>query len=278
MRLYGGEKYRERERCNSKLNTMNSKKTGLVLSGGGFRGVAHAGVIKYLMEIGIEITHVAGTSAGAVVGALFAAGMDGDEILKVLSGTRLFTRRNLAFRWSGLLNPERIVEPLIPLFAVDDFDALKKRLFVTRTNLETGAGEVVSTGSVLEAVKCSAALPMLFAPVECNGGLYIDGGLTNNFPADVLRELCDHVIGVSVNPSHPHTRKDLGSLFNLLDQVVAISVSQNSTPRYKDCDVLIVPEALRGHSLLDVEHAAEMFEIGYRAAEEERDRLLPLLL
>ncbi len=107
--------------------------------------------MKGLEELGIEPTHVAGTSAGAVVAALYAAGLPADGIRDALAQTKRFTRQNLAFRWSGLLNPAKIIAPLAPYFPEDDFAKLSWRLYVTRTDLETGLGETVSTGSVLDA-------------------------------------------------------------------------------------------------------------------------------
>ena len=252
----------------------STMKIGLVLSGGGFRGIAHAGVIKGLEELGIEPTHVAGTSAGAVVAALYAAGLPADGIRDALAQTRLFTRHNLAFRWSGLLNPAKIIAPLAQYFPEDDFAKLSKRLFVTRTDLETGLGETVSSGSVLDAIKCSSALPMLFAPVDLDGRLFVDGGLTNNFPVEALREHCDVVIGVSVNPATPRRREDLSSFFALLEQVLAISVRQTATPKFGQCDVMIIPEDLMSHSILDPTHAAEIFAIGYQAVMAVRDQLV----
>ncbi len=251
-----------------------AKNIGLVLSGGGFRGIAHAGVTKGLEELGIRATHVAGTSAGAVVGALYAAGLPADEIRDALARTRLFTRQNLAFRWSGLLNPTKIIAPLAQYFPEDNFANLQRKLYVTRTDLETGLGETVSTGPVLEAIKCSSALPMLFAPVEVNGRLYVDGGLTNNFPVEALRHHCDFVIGVSVNPAYPRSREDLTSFFGLLEQVLAISVRQTATPKFGQCDVMIIPEDLMAHSILDATHATEIFAIGYRAVMAARAQLV----
>lgn len=257
---------------------MKTEKTiGLVLSGGGFRGIVHAGVIHGLEELGIRPTHVAGASIGAVVGGMYAAGMDGQQIRDLLAQTRLFTRHNLAFRWSGLLNADRIVEPLLPYFEQDDFTALSKKLYISRTNLETGEGDVVSSGSVLEAMKCSAALPLLFAPVEAGGQLYVDGGLTDNFPVQAIRAKCDVVIGVSANPSSFRKREDLQSFINLLDQVMEISVSQTAVGKYRQCDVMIVPDGLRAYSLLNIKDAEALFELGYQSLLARREALMGLM-
>ncbi|NJC27429.1 patatin-like phospholipase family protein [Neolewinella antarctica] len=253
------------------------KTIGLVLSGGGFRGVVHAGVIHGLEELGIQATHVAGASIGAVVGGMYAAGMNGELIRDMLAQTKLFSRHNLAFRWSGLLNANKIVEPILPYFTDDTFTALTKKLYVSRTNLETGASEIVSSGSVLDAMKSSAALPLLFAPVECGDNIYVDGGLTDNFPVQVIRADCDVVIGVSANPAQFRKRDDLHSLFSLLDQVMEISVSQTAVDKFGQCDVMIIPDGLRAYSLLDIKNADALFELGYQTVLGRRGELLRLV-
>ncbi len=254
-----------------------NKTIGLVLSGGGFRGIVHAGVIHGLEELGIRPTHVAGASIGAIVGGMYAAGMSGSLMRDLLARTRLFRRHNLAFRWSGLLNTDHIVAPLRPYFKRDDFAALSVKLYVSRTNLETGACDIVSSGSVLEAIRCSAALPLLFAPVESGGQLYVDGGLTDNFPVQALRSACDVVIGVSANPASFRKREDLQSFINLIDQVMEISVSQTAVGKFDQCDVMIIPDGLREYSLLNLKKADALFELGYRSVMDRREQLSELL-
>ncbi|NJC26952.1 patatin-like phospholipase family protein [Neolewinella antarctica] len=251
----------------------NNIKIGLVLSGGGFRGIVHAGVIRGLEEMDIKPTHVAGASIGSVVGGLYAAGVDANRIRDVITNIHLFTRHNLAFSWSGLLDADKIEEPLLPYFPDDRFSALKKKLYISRTNLETGRAEIVSSGSVLDAIKCSAALPMLFAPVKCNGQVYVDGGLTDNFPVQTLRAECDVVIGVSANPALFCDRKELQSLFALMNQILEIGISQATAVKYDQCDVMIVPKGLDAYSLLDVEHAKALFDLGYETIMAQREEL-----
>ncbi|WKX76889.1 patatin-like phospholipase family protein [Zobellia laminariae] len=129
---------------------------GLVLSGGGIRGVAHIGAIKALEEHGIFPTHIAGTSAGAVVGALYASGASWAEILHFFKTIPLFRTQNYARSKPYFFDTEKYYENFKKFFPVDDFSALKKPLYVTATDIIRGTLKVFHKGQVIRPVLASA--------------------------------------------------------------------------------------------------------------------------
>lgn len=249
---------------------------GLVLSGGGVRGAAHIGLIKLLEEIDFEPNHIAGTSAGALVGGLYAAGYNSTQIQEFFATAKLFNWKNYAVGKAGLLDPMKYLPILQQYFPEDDFGALQKKLFITRTNLETGALEIISSGKLLLNMLASSALPMVFAPVKIYDTYYADGGIVNNFPTEPLRPLCDVMIGAYVNPLGKKTQAQLHHTFEVVERAFHISISGHSIPKFKDCDLTLVPDELNHYSLVDTRHVSEIVEIGYRAALKCRSDLLAL--
>lgn len=250
---------------------------GLVLSGGGFRGIAHIGVIKLLEELKITPTYISGTSAGAIVGALYAAGYSSDEMLNFFLNTKIFSWKNYAFRKAGILEPLKFASSLKTYFPEDRFEHLPKKLFIARTNLETGISEIIHKGNLVSNVMASAALPLMFAPVEIDGVLYADGGITNNFPIKPLQPFCNRVIGIYVNPLEMKKKIEFKRTYSVMERAFHISLAHSSIPKFQHCDVMIVPEKLKYHSLLDISHAKDIFKIGYDAALTRKKQLLSLM-
>lgn len=249
----------------------------IVLSGGGFRGIAHIGVLQYLEEMGIEPDRVSGASAGAIVGALYASGKSPQEILQFFKSISLFRFSNYAFRKAGFIDPMRFRALLAQQFPEDDFSALKKKLYVARTNLNTGVGEIVSEGPLVDTVLASAAFPFVFAPVIIDGKKYADGGIANNFPSEPFKHRSHPIMGVYVNPSSDLENEELKSTFDIVERVMNISVSKNSVYKFKKCDLVIVPDKLKYHSLFNTSHIDEIFEMGYKSAESKMEQILDMM-
>ncbi|MFT4762109.1 MAG: NTE family protein [Paraglaciecola sp.] len=257
---------------------ISSKKKGigLVLSGGGFRGMAHIGVIKRLEELQIEPTHVSGTSAGALVAAFYAGGYDAAQILEFFKHTKVFNWRNYAFGKAGILEPMKFLPILQEYFPDNTFEALSKKLLIAITNLETGVGEIRQSGELLPSLMASGALPFMFAPVEIDGILYADGGIINNFPVKPLLSHCSKIIGVYVNPLAIKNKLDFKYTYSVMRRAFEIGTANHSMPKFSYCDVMLVPEKLTDHSLVDINHIQDIFEIGYEAAKAQDDELKQL--
>ena len=215
--------------------------TGLVLSGGGARGAAHIGAIKALEEFGISPTHVSGTSAGAIVGALYAAGVNWPEILNFFKTISIFQTTRYARNKPGFINSEKFYDDLKVFFPKDSFDALEKALFITAANVIDGSLKVFSKGQLIKPIIASASFPGVFTPTEINGKFYIDGGTINNFPVEPLKKDCDKIIGVYVNPLKKISIKDLKHSYSVVERAYKIKVASESMSKFSDCDLVINP-------------------------------------
>lgn len=175
-------------------------RVGVALSGGGAAGMAHIGVLEVLQEAGIQITQVAGTSAGAMVGAAFAAGnlQRFRETMFSLTRARVFRLFDPIWPQSGLLEGRRSLELVRPHLG-DRIEDLGVTYAAVAADLNTGEEIVLQRGPVAQAVRASIAIPGLFTPHRWHGRLLVDGGLVNPVPADIARQLgAQFVIAVSV--------------------------------------------------------------------------------
>lgn len=172
---------------------------GLVLSGGGARGLAHIGVLEVLEAQGFEAEVVAGTSMGAVVGALYASGKKPTEILEISRSTPWLRLLDLVPR-PGLIS-QRGLRDFLARYLPARFDQLSKKLVVTAVDLEAGKLAYFSEGDLPGAVLASAAYPGLVAPVVYEGRTYVDGGVLDNLPVDAARFMrAKYVLAVDVTP------------------------------------------------------------------------------
>ena len=240
--------------------------TGLVLSGGGVRGVAHIGVIKALEEHGIFPTHIAGTSAGAIVGALYANGNTWQEILDFFRTVPIFRIDKFAMNKPGFIDTEKLYESFRTLLKDDDFKTLKKPLSITATNILDGTLKIFKEGELIRPILASAAFPGVFTPIKIGGQYYVDGGTLNNFPVDLVVPVCEKIIGVYVNPFEKLNIKDLKYSYNVLERAYRIKTAYDSITKFKDCDILICPNGLKKIATFSMKDIEAVFELGYEAA------------
>ncbi|MFK7920864.1 MAG: patatin-like phospholipase family protein [Bacteroidia bacterium] len=256
---------------------MINKKVGIVLSGGGMRGVAHLGVLQALQRYKIEPQFISGTSAGAIVGALYAAGCSIAEMMKFWEQSLPYDIKYFNYRKPGILDMDKISTILSQYLKAERFEELKRNLFVAATDMVAGEPVIFSSGELLPAVAASAAFPIVFSPVEIDGKLYQDGGIMNNFPIEPLRERCDLIIGVNVSPLGRVAREDLDSTLGIVERVYDLSTDITVRAKQAECDILIAPELLAGFATFEAEYIAEIFKIGYDAAMKQMPLLLNLM-
>jgi NTE family protein len=255
---------------------------GLVLSGGGARGVAHIGVLKVLEEQHVPIDAIAGTSMGAVVGGLYASGLTAREIESIMTSLNwqeafrdLPPREDLTLRRKqedqnflvkfplgirggkvllpkGLIQGQRLNQILrrltLPVARITNFDELPTPFRALATDLETGDAVTLDSGDLTSAMRASMSAPGVFAPVERDGRLLVDGGISENLPVDIARAMgVDILIVVDVG-SPLLTREKLNSVPVISNQMIAILIQRNSREqleKLKAQDVLIAPSAPR---------------------------------
>ncbi|MFS4416448.1 patatin-like phospholipase family protein [Maribacter sp. 2307ULW6-5] len=241
--------------------------TGLVLSGGGIRGVAHIGAIKALEEHGIFPTHIAGTSAGAIVGSLYAGGVGWAEILNLFKTIPIFHTNRYARSKPGFLDTEKFYDNFKEYFPEDDFSTLKKPLFITATNIIEGTLKIFHEGELIRPILASASFPGMFTPMKIGSTYYVDGGVLNNFPTEPLKKDCDKIIGVYVNPLKKVKIEDLKHSYTVAERAYKLKSASESIFKFPDCDVVISPEGLAGYGTFNMNSIDAIFELGYVAAK-----------
>ena len=255
----------------------NKPSIGLVLSGGGVKGLAHIGVIKALEEEGIFPRYISGASAGSIVGAFYAAGYSPDVILQFFKTTPLFSFNNYAYGKLGLLNSDKFYEILKTYFPKDNFESLQKQLYVSATDILVGKTKFFHEGPLINAILASAAFPVVLSPIIIDDILYADGGITNNFPVEPLIGQCDKIIGVYVNPLNEIKSKDLTSSRILMIRAFEIGMANTSIKKFNQCDLVIVPEELKNMGVFSMSHLDDAYEIGYKTTKERMKDIVKLI-
>ena len=240
---------------------------GLVLSGGGARGFAHLGVIQALNESGIFPDVISGTSAGAIIGVLYADGHSPKEILKLMNiGSRLDFMRPALPR-EGLLQINGIIKMLKTSLHSKKFKDLKIPLYVTATDLNNGKAVYFSEGDLYDPIIASASIPVLFQPVKIDNISFVDGGVLDNLPISPIKNKCRILIGSFVNPVG--YMEKISGLINIAERTFMLSMTKEISEKAKMFDLFIAPLELRNYKILDPEKAQELFEIGYYSTNEK---------
>ncbi len=253
---------------------IGTKSIGLVLSGGGVRGMAHIGVIKAMQEFGLEAKVVAGSSVGALVGALYAADKPVEDMLRFFKETPLFKYNYFAVAKPGLINTERYIDTFQQYFPDNSFESLKKDLYVVATNLEKGEEVFVNEGELIVPLLASAALPPVFSPVEYNGALHADGGIMNNFPSEPVKDQVEYMIGSNVSIVSTLDKKHLNNSFQLTGRVTGLMIYAINREKINTCDLIIEPQALEHIGILDRRGIEKAYTIGYETAVVQLSRIL----
>lgn len=236
-------------------------KLGIALSGGGARGYAHVGILRALTEAGIKPEIISGTSMGALVGVLYAAGYTPEEIQKIFINESVSRVMGISWQRTGLLKMEKLREVLKKYLPQDDFASLKKPFYLGITNLNSGKIEEINQGCLYDKLIATTSAPGVFTPKLIEGVSYVDGGLLCNLPASAIREKCDVLIGAHVN--FPGEKKVLNGTKQILERVVNLGITQNTKPQMKLCDFLIDPPQMQNYSLFEFSKVEEIIEIGY---------------
>ncbi|SHG59349.1 patatin-like phospholipase family protein [Flagellimonas flava] len=241
----------------------NAKSVGLVLSGGGIRGMAHIGLIKAMREHGLEAQVIAGSSVGALVGALYASGIPTEEMLQFFRETPLFKYDFFAINKPGFIDTERYFKIFKGYFPKDSFEVLDKPLYVVATDLLKGEEKVFSQGELIRPLLASAALPPVFSPIEIDKVLYADGGVMNNFPKEYVDDKADFVIGSNVSIAGEIGKRDIRNSILLAGRVTGLMIYASSHRKLEECDLSIEPQELEGIGVLDKKGIEKAFNIGY---------------
>ncbi len=280
-------------------------KIGLVLSGGGAKGLAHVGVIKVLEEAGIRIDYIGGTSAGAMVGALYASGYNASELDSILRSYNYYdliknpnSRKLYSFyqkensekytlslpikngtiglpvalsRGQKMLNELSILTKHV--HHITNFKKLPIPFYCVATNIETGHQEILENGFLPQAVRASGAFPSVFEPVRINNKYLVDGGIVNNFPIDIMyNKGVDIIIGVDVQGSL-EKEKDLDSAVKVVMQIVSFQMYDDKSEKQSATDIYIKPN-IKGMDVSSFNKMDEIIKAGEVAARKEIEYLV----
>ena len=271
-------------------------KIGLVLSGGGAKGFAHIGVLKVLEEAGVKIDFIGGTSMGAVVGGLYASGYNASQIDSIFQATdfneslndfiprsskNFYEKRNgelyalvLPFNKfkigipealsSGIYNYNLLSRITRNVRHITDFNKLPIPFLCIGTNIETGKEVLLNKGNLAQAIIASSAFPSLFAPVEIDGKLLVDGGVVNNYPIEQVRKLgADIIIGVDVQNDLLDKTK-LKDATRILVQITNLKAREFMKQNIEDTDVYIRPD-MKNYGVISFDKGKEIIRKGEEA-------------
>ena len=283
---------------------IDKPKVGLVLSGGGAKGLAHIGALKTLDSLGVKVDYIAGTSMGAIVGSLYASGYTGmqlDSIFREIDFDKLiadelprasktFYEKENSEKYaisipfdnfkiqipSALSRGQNVFNLLSRLMLhvsdVDNFENLPIPFFCIATNIETGEPVILDSGSLAQAIKASGALPSLFQPVILNDQILIDGGVVNNYPIDELKAKgMDIIIGVDVQDDLA-TKDDLKSAPEILIQINNYRTIRDMREKSVKTDIYIKPD-IREFTVVSFDEGDEIIRRGKKAALDKVDEL-----
>lgn len=290
-----------------KLKTKKPK-IGVVLSGGGAKGLAHIGVLKVIDSLGIKVDYIGGTSMGAIIGGLYASGYNAKQLDSIFSkadteamiqdyiprGAKSFyEKRNDEiyaltlpfdkFRLGlptalskGLYNYNLLSRLTFNVCSEKDFNKLPIPFLCIATNMETGEEVVLESGNLPQALIASGAIPSLYNPIEIDGKLLIDGGIVNNYPVELLRKKgMDIIIGVDVQDGLK-TREDLKGASGVLLQVSNLGMIEKMKEKRKLTDVYIKPD-IREYNMMSFDYGYDIILKGVEAATIKENDLLKLV-
>lgn len=238
---------------------------GLALSGGTAKSVAHIGVIKAFEEAGIEILRLAGTSGGAIISSYYASGMSTDRIAELAQQTKLTDLGGIGFRRLGFFSSNKLYRMLCDQLGTTTFADLRIPLGIVVTNLQNGAREVIESGPVARAAQASACIPQIYAPVEMNGMLYVDGGLVEYMPTGALVSHQMPLI-VGVNLGYHRDTERPRHILGLIMQMMGIVAQRNAVMSERLAHVVIKPD-LRRFNPFEIREAEAMIQVGYDEAK-----------
>jgi NTE family protein len=282
-------------------------KIGLVLSGGGAKGLAHIGVLKVIDSLGIKINYVAGTSMGAIIGSLYASGYTGKQLDSIFMeidfdmlindnlprASKAFYERDNSEKYAVTLPFEDFKIKLpsalsrgqntYALFSkltlhvseINDFSKLPIPFFCLATNIETGQAVMLDSGNLAQSIMASGALPTLFQPVTIDGQILIDGGVVNNYPIDELRAKgMDVIIGVDVQDGLAN-REELTSAPDVLVQINNFRTINDMKLKIRKTDIYIKPD-IKEYSVVSFSEGSKIIENGKQATIAKTDALKKL--
>lgn len=249
------------------------KKVGLALGGGVARGLAHIGVLKVLKKNKIPIDFISATSSGAVIGALFAFGID-PEYMEDIAKKKFFNIFTVSVSQINPFAEDEIVQMIEREIGKVNFDEANIPIVMVAQDIKTGERVVLKSGRVSRAVSASCAFPGIFTPKKIGGRTLIDGGGADNLPVGLLDT--DIRIAVDVIPSH-NLKRDPDNPVRIMGRAIDLAIKKLTAPQREAADILIEPDISPDIWHTDFNKAAALIKAGENAAEKKLGEIKRLL-
>jgi NTE family protein len=252
------------------------KTIGLALGGGAARGLAHIGVLKVLEEEKVPVGCVAGTSAGSLIGSLFCAGFDWQKIEE--TGQEIDWGDLVSPTWPtlGMVSSAKLEKTLTRLLEDRTFEDLEVPFRAVAVDIESGEEVILERGPVARAVRASCSIPGIFEPTEIDGRLLVDGGLVNDVPTDVVRDMgSDHVVGVDLNADRVVPKKP-ENLIEIFYRSLNILIYNSAQRARRTSDLMVAPR-LAGFAYHDLTRVDELVATGESAMRDQLAAVKKLL-
>lgn len=238
----------------------------LVLGSGGARGYAHIGVLQALEQQGLKPDLIVGTSAGSVVGALYASGKTAAEITQIALNMKVNDVREITLTRKGFLDGEKVATFVNKNVENRPLQEMKIPFFVVATDLKTGQKKVFNYGNTGQAIQASTAIPSMFIPAKIAGHEYVDGGLVSPVPVDVARQLGADIV-IAVDILQPPQYTETTNMWGLFNQNINIMQQRLSQVELKSADVVIRPDIREKAHIFDVKERETALQAGFVATQ-----------
>lgn len=239
---------------------------GVALSGGGAKGFAHVGALKALEENGIRPDVVAGVSAGAIVAALYAAGVPLDKMMKLFTDAKFRNFCEFTVKGGGFFKIDKF--KLFLKHAIGDYTDIRELpvpVYIGATDLDHGTPAVFDSGDIIEAVAASCSIPILFRPVEIDGVRYVDGGVLRNMPSWILRDKCECLIGVNCSPLPDEDYKN--TVMDIALRTYRLMLKANVKDDMMLCDLAVETPEIASYKVFNLKEIQKVYIRGYAATK-----------
>lgn len=249
----------------------DNKKIGLALGGGAVLGAAHVGVLKALEEFEIKVSFVAGTSIGAFIGALIAFGKNSEEIEEIVKELNWLDISSVSLSQYGLLSNKKLGNVINECIGKTDMTSAEIPLAMVATDITSGQRVILKDGNVASAVMASTCIPGIFVPVEMKDKLLVDGGIVENVPVSVLKDMgADIIIGVDLNSKLRQSKPR--NIIEVLLRSFDLTLQAATKLQVEQADFLIAPD-LSNFNMINIKQVPDLIEKGYEEATKRLKEL-----
>ena len=239
----------------------------LVLGSGGARGYAHIGVIEVLEQHGIKPDLIVGTSAGSIVGSIYASGKSAEQLRQIALDMKVGDVRDFKIGMKGFFDGQKVEDYVNKQTDKIPLEKMKIPMYVVATELQNGEKTIFNYGNTGQAVRASVSIPSMFIPTKIKGKEYVDGGLVSPVPVDIAKELgADIVIAVDILAQPANT--ETTNVWGLFNQNINIMQNRLAAEELKNADIVIQPDLREKAHIFDVKGRQDTMQAGIDAANQ----------